>query len=870
MRLAGKIIKNDKRNIADQNVKSNFTIMHQDSAKNGMFLLILTVIWGMLSSVMCFVTSFELETEPYKIGITIIVTALVSWICASLKKIGNIVTTILFMCYIMLFVFLVVTEKEQFMVLNNDVMGTINKVYFTSFFEFDISKSVIQNTDYTIAVMYIASLLTFLLNIFVSIKYNIIMCLIITFVPAFFGFTFTLMPNVVWFIAYIGFLIGLFLKNNVSTDFSGNINGNFQKRGKEYVLKDDIGYGKDVFIATVCIGISVAIISFTTMIFIPLDSYERPGILEDVRQSFEKGIVFIQNNIWGSRNATGGISGGKLGDVSNIIFSENTELECELPYTGQNIYLRTYIGSEYTGRSFEPLSDEVYMEYADEFEHLKNDKFNSLTMTCDILKKLEGQNVFYTDNGDAIHSYVGDIKIKNASKRHSYIPYYTNVISDDNVNIEDGFMKKISSKYTIPIYWIENDAKYDVISEYGSYKRYTDDYEFFGDESMRSVTSEGLERYFDDEKIYRDIVNDVYTRLPDNISSDIIDNMRQYDILTNDDILSLIGNLQDYYNKNFTYTLSPGVVPKDEDVVEYFLYKTKKGYCTYFAASSVILLRAAGIPARYVEGYVVKQKDYTDKTKIEDGNIQIGKVNIKDSSAHAWTEVYINGYGWLPVDFTPGYQEEFRASGVVHTEEETENMTTEEETETLEEQTKQQNETKQDNTHETITEEETKADTQNVANGGDKKEYYILAAIKKLGIIILYIIAVMTIIWIYHATVIVMMKLRLNKADRDRKVKIIYRRMEKLLELVDIKKEKSESYPDFAKRTEESVKVFAQGVFIKCVQMIESIEYGNHKVTESECIYFENALKTAQKRVTSYMGIMRRIIYKYFINRLGI
>ena len=66
MRLAGKIIKNDKRNIADQNVKSNFTIMHQDSAKSGMFLLILTVIWGMLSSVMCFVTSFELETEPMR------------------------------------------------------------------------------------------------------------------------------------------------------------------------------------------------------------------------------------------------------------------------------------------------------------------------------------------------------------------------------------------------------------------------------------------------------------------------------------------------------------------------------------------------------------------------------------------------------------------------------------------------------------------------------------------------------------------------------------------------------------------------------------------------------------------------------------
>lgn len=870
MRLAGKIIKNDKRNIADRNVKSDFTIMHQDGAKSGMFLLILTVIWGMLSSVMCFVTSFRLETEPYKIVITIIVTALISWMCASLKKIGNIVTTAMFMCYIMLFIFLVITQKEQFMVLNNDVMGTINKVYYTSFFEFDISKSVIQNTDYTIAVIYITSLLTFLLNIFVSIKYNIIMCLIITFVPAFLGFTFTLMPNIVWFIAYIGFLVGLFLKTNMNTDFSGKINGNFQKRGKEYVLKDDTGYGKDVFIATVCIGISVFIIGFATMMIMPLDSYERPGILEDIRMSFEKGIVFVQNNVWGSHNATGGINGGNLGDVSNIIFSENTELECELPYTGQNIYLRAYIGSEYTGRAFEPLSDEVYTKYADEFEYLKNDKFNSLTMTCDILKKLENQNVFYTDDGDAIQSYIGDIKIKNASKRYSYLPYYTDVIADSNMNIEDGFMKKMSSKYTIPIYWIENDAKYDVISEYGAYKRYADDYEFFGDESMRSVTSDGLERYFSDEKIYRDIVNDVYTRLPDNISSDIIDNMGQYDILTNDDIFSLIGNLQDYYAKNFTYTVSPGTVPEDEDVVEYFLYKTKKGYCTYFAASSVILLRAAKIPARYVEGYVVKPQDYTDKTTTEDGNIQIGKVDIKDSSAHAWTEVYINGYGWLPVDFTPGYQEEFRASGVVHTEEETENMTTEEETEELEEQTKQQNESEQDNTHENITEEETKVDIQSTTNRGDKKEYLIVTAMKKLGIIILYIIAVMAVIWIYHVIVIVALKLRLNRADRDKKVKIMYRRMEKLLEIVNIKREKSESYTDFAKRTEEMVRIFDDGVFIKCVQIIESMEYGNHKVTARECRYFENALKTAQKRVTSYMGTLRRIVYRYFKNCLGI
>lgn len=867
MRLAEEKVKNNGKSSIDK--KSDFRIRHESDKSNGMIFLILTVIWGMMSSSMCFMTSFRLTTDAYKIILMIVITAVISWFCASLKNVGNILTAVLFMIYIMAGAFLIMHRKEQFMVLNNEIAGIINKVYYTSFFEFDISKQTAMSTDYTEAVLYIVSAFTFLLNIFVSIRYNIFMCLIITFIPAFSGFTFTLMPNPVWLVLYIGFLTGLFLKVNMNTDLSGKMNGDFHRRGNEYILKDDTGYSKDMFVATVCVGIAVAVISFATMMIMPSESYNRPKILEDVRMSFENGIVFIQNNVWGSRSATGGINGGKLGDIANIKFSDNTDLECELPLTGQNIYLKAYIGSEYTGRSFEPLSEEVYEQYADEFATLKKDNFNSLTMTSDILKKLEGQNVFYTDAGDAVNSYEAEIKIKNGVKKYSYLPYYTDTIADANINVEDGYMKKISSGYTLPIYWTNKDAKYDVISDYGTYKRYADDYEFFGDDSMRSVTSEGLERYFADEKIYREIVKDVYTRLPNSVNSEIIENMERYNITTNDDIFSLITNLQEYYRDNCEYTLSPGKVPEDEDVVEYFLYKTRKGYCTYFAASSVILLRAAGIPARYVEGYVVRADDYTDRTKSEDGKVQTGKVEVKDSAAHAWTEVYINGYGWIPVDFTPGYQDKFRASGVVHTDEEKETMTSEAETETVEKETKSREEVETES-HENVTEEETTAAVTNTNNYNGKKEYLIVTAMKKLACIIAVIIAIIVVVWIYHLIVILILKVRLDRADRSKKVKIIYKRMEKLLALVNIKRGKAETYTDFAKRADELVNVFDAGIFTECMRIIESMEYGNHHVTAKECQYLESALKTAQKRVASYMGRFRRIIYRFFVNRLGI
>ncbi len=75
-----------------------------------------------------------------------------------------------------------------------------------------------------------------------------------------------------------------------------------------------------------------------------------------------------------------------------------------------------------------------------------------------------------------------------------------------------------------------------------------------------------------------------------------------------------------------------------QDGVEYFLFDAGEGYCTYYASAMTVMLRAAGVPARYVEGF-------SNSVREE------GIFHILESDGHGWVEVYFPEYGW--VEFEP-------------------------------------------------------------------------------------------------------------------------------------------------------------------------------------------------------------------------
>jgi transglutaminase-like putative cysteine protease len=95
----------------------------------------------------------------------------------------------------------------------------------------------------------------------------------------------------------------------------------------------------------------------------------------------------------------------------------------------------------------------------------------------------------------------------------------------------------------------------------------------------------------------------------------------------------------DYLFKNNSYSLE--FERSAGDPVSDFVLSKKAAHCQYFASASVIMLRAVGIPARYVTGYYANEL-------AEDG-----ATVVRGRDAHAWTEAYIQNIGWVVLDATP-------------------------------------------------------------------------------------------------------------------------------------------------------------------------------------------------------------------------
>jgi hypothetical protein len=83
-----------------------------------------------------------------------------------------------------------------------------------------------------------------------------------------------------------------------------------------------------------------------------------------------------------------------------------------------------------------------------------------------------------------------------------------------------------------------------------------------------------------------------------------------------------------------------------ENPLRDFLTTKKEGHCEYFATATTLYLRSLGLPARVVVGY---------RGGIFNGLIDA--LEVRNEHAHAWTEIWVAGYGWHPIDTTPALQQ---------------------------------------------------------------------------------------------------------------------------------------------------------------------------------------------------------------------
>ncbi|MGB1799220.1 MAG: transglutaminase-like domain-containing protein, partial [Gammaproteobacteria bacterium] len=103
----------------------------------------------------------------------------------------------------------------------------------------------------------------------------------------------------------------------------------------------------------------------------------------------------------------------------------------------------------------------------------------------------------------------------------------------------------------------------------------------------------------------------------------------------------VIATIKKYFRENFYYSITQNQRYTRGQYLTKFLFKDKKGHCEYFATATALLLREAGIPARYAIGYSVMEYNTWQEMYL-----------VRARHAHAWTKYYLNGK-WHNIDTTP-------------------------------------------------------------------------------------------------------------------------------------------------------------------------------------------------------------------------
>lgn len=401
-------------------------------------------------------------------------------------------------------------------------------------------------------------------------------------------------------------------------------------------------------------------------------------VWKKVASAFRDFSPFSGGNKGDGTARIGGLNSGNFSRAAKIGFDNVTALFVTLPELNFPVYLRGYTGACYTEDGWKKLDEDAAKEYDEIREKYQISSQEQGYRLMDLIYRNKGPVLYrYKDLGDEAKVSRGEMKVEyvTANRDFVYTPYYINPFERGEYHCEqDGYLtsptREEGHDYTFLLPSLEflyrfgglTDQKHKMILSYA-------DYEW----QMGMESSQYLQ--FSDA--YRDFVYKYYTEIPE-------ENKRVKELLPLADNALIDQKIQVVQKilSSYQYTLAPGEMPPDADFVNYFLFENKKGYCVHFASSAVLMLRSLGVPARYAEGYLITKEDIAGAEAVAAQTISereelIGKVgkyetvrkppstkivlqkcvDVRDYTAHAWVEVYLDEIGWVPVEMTSGYME---------------------------------------------------------------------------------------------------------------------------------------------------------------------------------------------------------------------
>ncbi len=455
--------------------------------------------------------------------------------------------------------------------------------------------------------------------------------------------------------------------------------GEYFGGGGGFTRKDNVFFPKRrmKFKVTEKCGLSVIAIvlvcAVATEALLDISGYERTEKIKQQRRELKEAINSFSmedlassiSDITESLGFAFEYQDNRLGKFSKITYKGKTDLIITLDEAPANaLYLKGFTASEYGSNKWSELDSdklndvnsmfEKYNIYPQEFPY-KTNSFSGMTSSKIKISSQKKSRKLYVPYGlvsDQSFSFIDDTSIKrNREKTYSFEFYSDNIENiAENTNLTD---VKIDLDFYNEFTGQQNQTIRD----------FSDNYNMNMTLSNRKdcpvLTDYDLMMTMLVENQYRKFVYENYLDYPDNNEfkeiykaySDILDNA---EISTSQEKLSVLQKIKDKMNSEVEYTLEPGKTPSTRDFTNYFLLENKKGYCVHYATAGVMLARMAGIPARYATGYVSVGDDYNDDSKNPDGSYT---VKLADNRSHAWAEIYLDGFGWIPFEFTAGYSD---------------------------------------------------------------------------------------------------------------------------------------------------------------------------------------------------------------------
>lgn len=289
----------------------------------------------------------------------------------------------------------------------------------------------------------------------------------------------------------------------------------------------------------------------------------------------------------------------------------------------EKLYLQGFNGADYTGGQWSAVDETAVIDriideklsYSNSYYFMDYYRYSLINNMYFLFNKDIINTTSYFDGGldeITVETKAIRLNIKHINNDYSslYIPYYAENSNYNYLGIG------IAYGYD-NIYYNQKDVNIDLIH---------------------------LPEISEFQNLYYNDIKELYTKVPE-------ESLPRLSKLCSETPLTELDEITTYIlytlNSCADYTVSPGMAPFNKDIVEHFLFDNGKGYCVHFASAAALMYRMYGIPARYVSGYVIEPSDF-----IHQGS-GVYEANVTDKSAHSWVEIFIDGYGWTPVEVTP-------------------------------------------------------------------------------------------------------------------------------------------------------------------------------------------------------------------------